>query len=206
MKQLVTLLFCVPFLAQAQVNHNVQVGGSTVGGTPPFYSPQNLTISVGDIVRWTNTSGTHNVNGSTTLFPANPQGFSSGSPQGGSWTFEFTFTIAGVYNYHCTQQGHSATQFGSITVLNPTVVEENTQADDILLFPVPANDQLNVLFGTQRVDRAELIALDGRTMLTVNTSGTDRTVLATSALSAGHYMLRLYTAEGAVISRSFYKD
>jgi hypothetical protein len=56
------------------------------------------------------------------------------------------------------------------------------------------------------VDRAELIALDGRTMLTVNTSGTDRTVLATSALSAGHYMLRLYTAEGAVISRSFYKD
>jgi len=90
--------------------------------------------------------------------------------------------------------------------LNPTVVEENTQADDILLFPVPANDQLNVLFGTRRVDRAELIALDGRTMLTVNTSGTDRTVLATSALSAGHYMLRLYTAEGAVISRSFYKD
>jgi plastocyanin len=204
MRSLYALLLALPLSLQAQTIHQVQVGGSTVGGTPPFYNPQNLTINVGDIVRWTNTSGTHNVNGSTSLFPANPQSFSSGNPQSGNWTFEFTFTIAGVYNYHCTQQGHSATQFGSITVLNPTVVAERT-ANSINLFPVPAADVLTLDLGDLKMDRAEIVMLDGRVMASQGVNGQTMVHMSTAALPAGNYILRLVAVDGNVMTRPFIK-
>ncbi len=204
MRSLYALLFALPLSLQAQTIHQVQVGGSTAGGTPPFYNPQNLTINVGDIVRWTNTSGTHNVNGSTTLFPANPQSFSSGSPQSGNWTFEFTFTIAGVYNYHCTQQGHSATQFGTITVLNPTVVAEQA-ASSINLFPIPAADVLTLDLGDLEVDRAEILMLDGRVMASHGINGQAMVHLPTATLPAGNYILRLVAGNGTVMTRPFIK-
>ncbi|HRO98922.1 MAG TPA: plastocyanin/azurin family copper-binding protein [Flavobacteriales bacterium] len=204
MRSLYALLFALPLSLQAQTIHQVQVGGSTAGGTPPFYNPQNLTINVGDIVRWTNTSGTHNVNGSTTLFPANPQSFSSGSPQGGNWTFEFTFTIAGVYNYHCTQQGHSATQFGNITVLNPTVVAEQAAAS-INLFPIPTADVLTLDLGDLKVDRAEILMLDGRVMASHGINGQAMVHLPTATLPAGNYILRLVAGNGTVMTRPFIK-
>ncbi len=204
MRSLYALLFALPLGLQAQTIHQVQVGGSTAGGTAPFYNPQTLTINVGDIVRWTNTSGTHNVNGSTTLFPANPQSFSSGSPQGGNWTFEFTFTIAGMYNYHCTQQGHSATQFGTITVLNPTVMAEQTAAS-INLFPIPATDVLTLDLGDLKVDRAEIIMLDGRVIVTQGLSGNAKVDMPTAMLPAGNYILRLHVRDGTVVTRPFIK-
>ena len=204
MRSLYALLLALPLSLQAQTIHQVQVGGSTVGGTPPFYNPQTLTINVGDIVRWTNTSGTHNVNGNTTLFPANPQGFSSGNPQSGNWTFEFTFTIAGVYNYHCTQQGHSATQFGTITVLNPTVVAEQT-VRSIALFPIPASDVLTLDLGDLQVDRAEIVMLDGRVVAAHGINGNAKVDLPTARLPAGNYILRLLVMAGTVVTRPFIK-
>ena len=119
MRILSALFALLPFSSFA-VLHIVQSGGSTIGSTDPYYSPQFLTINVGDQVRWENQSGTHNVNGTLTTFPSNPQGFTSGDTQSGNWTWTFTFTIPGVYNYHCDGNGHAATQFGAITVVDPT--------------------------------------------------------------------------------------
>jgi plastocyanin len=199
------LLLCLllPASLAAQVTHNVQVGGSLAGGTPPFYAPQHLTINVGDNVVWTNTSGTHNVNGSTNLFPANPEGFTSGAPASGNWTFQRTFTIAGLYNYHCSQNGHSATQFGSITVLNPSTVEERTEQPEILLYPVPAADVLVVELGTQQVRLAEVVGVDGRLLHSEAVNGRNRLDISTTSLAAGQYFLRLTDERGHVMSRPF---
>lgn len=206
MKQFLTLAFLLPFAASAQTTHPVNVGGSLVGGTPPFYSPQNLTIAVGDIVQWTNSSGSHNVNGSTQLFPGNPQGFSSGAVAGGAWNFSHTFTIPGVYNYHCTANGHSATQFGQITVVNTTSVEELNDEQVVLLYPVPTNDVLIVESKSFAFRNARVITLDGRVVAEQAVNGRDRVEINTSALAAGQYFLLLNDDQDRTISRPFRKD
>ena len=188
----------------AQVTHTVLVGGSTLGPTLPYYDPQTLTINVGDIVEWENQSGTHNVNGSTTLFPANPEGFSSGQGQSGNWTFSHTFNIAGTYNYHCTQDGHSATQFGTITVLNGQMVEE-LAVEDITLFPVPATDHLVIDLGKRKIASAQVIGIDGKTYLNRPLNGSTRMELDISTLSHGQYYLRLIDEGGMAIIRPFRK-
>jgi plastocyanin len=190
----------------AQTTTQVQVGGSLIGGTAPFYSPQNVTINVGDIVQWTNTSGSHNVNGSTQLFPGNPQSFGSGSVAGGGWTYSFTFTIAGVYNYHCTSNGHSATQFGQITVVdNSTNVSENL-ASEVSVFPVPTTGTLTVELGTLDIRTAEVFSLDGQRVAGAAVNGAARVDIEVGELAAGNYFLRLLSPEGRSITRPFRKE
>ncbi len=79
------------------------------------FTPSNLIINVGDEVVWTNTEGSHNVNGKTSTFPNNPVSF--GNDVGSGWTYKFTFTTAGIYDYQCDP--HAAMgMIGKITV-NP---------------------------------------------------------------------------------------
>ncbi|HRD53721.1 MAG TPA: T9SS type A sorting domain-containing protein [Flavobacteriales bacterium] len=207
MRQFAALLLLLPIISTAQTLWPVSVGGSTIGGTSPFYNPQNLTISVGDQVRWTNTSGTHNVNGSLSLFPGNPEGFSSGNPQSGGWTFTRTFTIPGVYNFHCTQIGHSATQFGSITVVDPSssVAEVGEGAADLKVYPSPASDRLFVELGVLNAQTVRIIDLNGAERLT---SGAARGTLTldVSALPSANYFVLVTDEKGSVIARPFAKQ
>jgi plastocyanin len=71
------------------------------------FSPDNITVSVGTTVTWTNNDPvTHTVTSNTGLF-------SSGSlPPGG--TFSFTFTQAGTFQYHCSIH---TTMHGTVIVL-----------------------------------------------------------------------------------------
>ncbi|MBK8700162.1 MAG: lamin tail domain-containing protein [Saprospiraceae bacterium] len=65
------------------------------------FNPKDITIDVGTTVRWTNKGGTHNINGNQTVFPANPASFGNGSASSAAWTYDFTFTKAGLYQYQC---------------------------------------------------------------------------------------------------------
>lgn len=207
MKKTLTLLAFLPISAFAQVIWPVNMGGSTSGGTLPFYSPQNLTISIGDIVRWTNVSGTHSANGSLTLFPGNPQGFSSGDPQNGMWSWQFQFNIPGTYNYHCTQEGHAATQFGQIVVLNNVGVAEVTDAGDrIAVYPVPATEQLTIEATGITLRSARVIDLDGATIMELPLSATGRTDVDIAKLAAGKYFVLVTDADGGVSGKSFSKQ
>lgn len=91
-------LFIQPLSTLAQTTHDVTVGNN-------FFSPANLTIQVGDTVRWTNAADggpPHDVTGN---------GFASVTAE--SFVFTHTFTQAGTFNYVCTV--HSS-MTGSITV------------------------------------------------------------------------------------------
>ncbi|MDG1842218.1 MAG: plastocyanin/azurin family copper-binding protein [Crocinitomicaceae bacterium] len=74
------------------VNHTVQTSGMA-------FSPDSITINLGDTVTFINTSGNHNVNGTTATFPSNPASF--GNSLGTGWTFTHVFTVAGTYDYQC---------------------------------------------------------------------------------------------------------
>lgn len=91
-------LLLLPVFANAQTTHDVTVGNN-------FFSPANLTIQVGDTVRWNNPADggpVHNVTGG---------GFSS--PTAESFTYSRTFTAEAFIDYLCTI--HPSMQ-GSITV------------------------------------------------------------------------------------------
>lgn len=206
MKALYTVLAVLPFTAYAQTTWTVNVGGSTQGGTPPYYSPQQLTIDVGDIVHWVRDNGTHNVAGTVALFPGNPEGFYSGTPDNTVWPFDYTFTIPGVYNYHCTQNGHSATQFGTITVLNSNGLQEAQGSNSINLFPVPSSAALIVDLAGPDVRTAEILSIDGRVLASTSVNGAARLELNVASLATGGYFLRLREMNGGAITRPFTKE
>jgi len=74
------------------------------------FSPNPLTIAVGDTVTWTNTDSTQH----TVTSDAPDTELNAGliAPNG---TYAHTFTTAGTYNYHCSRTGHQMT--GTITVM-----------------------------------------------------------------------------------------
>jgi len=75
------------------------------------FQPQNVTISVGSTIMWTNTGlSTHTSTSDTNVWD------SGNIPPGQS--FSFTFNTPGVYSYHCNIH---PTMTGSITVLSSCV-------------------------------------------------------------------------------------
>jgi len=91
------------------------------------FTPRDITIFVGETVEWNNLGGFHNVDGTLATYPDNPEGFGNGSASSTNWTFSYTFTIPGVYDYECTP--HAALDMvGTVTVLpappNDIVISE----------------------------------------------------------------------------------
>lgn len=111
MKKLFTLLILFSFATLAfSQDHTVETVGST------GFNPENLTINVGETVQWVNTGGSHNVNGTTTTFPNNPESF--GNNVGTGWTFDHTFMTPGTYDYQCDPHVGLG-MVGTITVVMP---------------------------------------------------------------------------------------
>lgn len=207
MRRILTLLTLAPLALSAQTTWNVDVGGSTLPGNPdPFYAPQHITIEVGDIVEWDESSGTHNIDGRTQTFPNNPAGFYSGTPQNTNWPFSFTFTTPGFYEYHCNQQGHSLTQFGSITVIDPTNVQSYEKPENIILFPIPADDVLMVaLYGCTGVARGEVIDLSGHVVKSQPLVDARTNSFDLTGVAPGQYFLLVYGSTGKPLMRKFVK-
>ena len=94
------------YITATPTNYTISTAGTS-------WSSPNITINVGDTVTWINTSGSHNVNGTTTTFPNNPQSF--GNSVGSGWTYQFVFTVAGNYDFQCDPHA-SFGMTGTITV------------------------------------------------------------------------------------------
>ena len=75
-------------------------GAYIVELTAMDFTPENLSISLGETVKWVWVAGYHNVNGSLDAYPNNPEGFESEFGSEG-FTYSYTFNTAGTYDYHC---------------------------------------------------------------------------------------------------------
>jgi plastocyanin len=75
----------------AQAIHDVTLGSFT-------FSPDNLTITINDTVRWTNNGGLHNV-------VADDESFTSGVVSTSLWVFKHAFNTEGSFRYYCQQHG-----------------------------------------------------------------------------------------------------
>ena len=98
-----------------------------------YYTPNELTIHVGDTVVWINDGGTHDVNGNISSISGesfnNPESFNSPSTNTvGATIYTHTFNLEGTYNYDCSVGNHALQ--GMVGVIN--VVNNGTVVDIIV--------------------------------------------------------------------------
>ena len=110
-----TVFFSFALRVSAQQTHEVTVQSNS-------FTPQELTITAGDMVTWNNIGGIHNVNGTTATFPDNPEGFGNGAAAASPWSYSFTFTQPGTYDYQCDP--HAALGMTGTIIVEPGGVQE----------------------------------------------------------------------------------
>lgn len=183
MKTILGILFAaIAFIAQAQTTHNVAVLND-------LFNPANLTIQAGDTVRWTNSSGSHNVNGTTATFPSNPASF--GNSVGTNWVFTHVFTTPGTYDYQCDPHAFMG-MTGKITVTSVSSVGE-AGVVQAAVFPNPARDFVALEFAQDIEPGSTLLVYDmaGREMVRLLFSG--RGVrLETGSWPGGMYLYQIF--------------
>jgi plastocyanin len=211
MRKTTTLLACLPLALLAQTTWEVEAGGTLSDpNNLPYYLPMDLTIEQGDIVHWTNVEGFHNIYGALDMFPDNPEGFDNGDPAPAPWEFSHTFTLLGVYEYHCTQtfngQAHSTTQHGMITVVEAQSVREESALGTLRIFPVPASNELSVQLENGAIQTVEVMSIDGRVVLQQAVNGSALARMNVEALPAGRFLVRLTNTAGQQVVRPFMKN
>lgn len=186
--QIFAVLFTASF-SFGQTTHDVTASGMS-------FSPSNLTIEVGDTVRWTNSSGFHNVNGTTTTFPSNPESF--GNSLGSGWVFDHKFTIAGTYAYRCDQH-FSSGMAGVITVVDPSAdvatISASTNGIESV-YPIPSADEVTIslsptLVGNSKALVIVLIDLSGKEVLRHEVNQSSLITLNVAELQKASYILQL---------------
>ena len=169
----------------AQTSHNVNVASFA-------FTPSSLTIEVGDTVVWTQTSGTHNVNGSMSTFSANPDSFGSGAASSSNWTYSFVFTIAGNYDYRCDP--HSGSMTAAITVTESSVSINEAQIENgTNVYPNPFTSSLTVALNKELINdnsSIEFVLYDllGNQVHSIANVTDELTKIETNQLSNGIYI------------------
>ena len=158
------------------------------------FTPSALTIDVGDTVRWTNVTGTHNVDGTTTTYPSNPMPFSNPSDGSGAWVFDVVFTIAGTYQYQC---GFHASMLGTITVNSTAAISEN-EIESVLIYPNPAQASFTVAH-KEKIESIELYDLDGQRVLKLSGNSQHTVIVDSHKLAAGTYSYIINDVSGKLL-------
>lgn len=180
MKKLLLACFTLSSISMiAQTTHFVTASGMS-------FTPNNLTIDLGDSVSFTNTSGTHNVNGTQATFASNPASF--GNALGTGWTYGFKFTIEGTYSYKC--DAHVG-MTGTITVVDPNSIDEKSTIS-YTMFPNPTSNLLTIKIDqTTTVSNGEISVvlrdITGKEIMRTNTAQNHRFQLSLENLVSGIY-------------------
>jgi plastocyanin len=117
------------------------------------YSPQELTIEVGQTVAWLNIQGFHDVNGDvnsiTNELFNNPESFYlppvSASSESQECIGDHTFTIPGIYFYDCSTGNHAQKgMVGTIIVNELQTTVNELEALSVLIYPNPVSNSLTI--------------------------------------------------------------
>jgi hypothetical protein len=149
-----------------------------------FYSPNNLTVNVGDTVRWSGSFTTHPL--ASTAVPSGAATFSNSS----GTVFNYVITVAGTYTYAC--QNHSS-MTGVIIALNSSGVNQVTNSDSGPAIMVDDNSISIISPGNNPSDYSiEIISLLGN-LSYENKFGNSQNELQidTRELTPGIYFVRI---------------
>ncbi|MFA6401815.1 MAG: plastocyanin/azurin family copper-binding protein [Salinivirgaceae bacterium] len=147
------LLLSISFNSNAATHVIKQTGFS--------FSPNELTVTVGDVIRWEWAGGTHTT--TSKVIPNDAPAWDS--PLSSTNTsFEYTVTVAGVYNYVCTPH-ESMGMKGSFTANIATAINENASLLNFSIYPNPVSSFINI---TSSIE-GEVVLSDilGKTLRTI---------------------------------------
>lgn len=172
------LSFCILLINAA--NHSV----TTVGNT---FSPANITINQGDTVTWTNGGGFHNVNGTLSTYPNNPEGFGN-NVSSSSWSLQHIFNISGTYNYQCDP--HTAMGMVGTVVVNALSTPNSLTLTSIMDLTTPSGGNTGkalVLTANQSISDLSIYGFGSAT----NGGGSDgqEYTFPAVSLSAGQHVI-----------------
>lgn len=186
-KALLSLFVCTIGFAFGQTNHTINSSGST-------WSPNNLTIQVGDSVTWKNNGGTHNINGTTATFPSNPESFGDLNT-GTGWTYGYRFNVAGTYNYRCDV--HSGTMTGTLVVQATASIEEE-QIRNFSIKPNPATNSVKI---EQNFGDAEIYIYDLLGNVVIKQVMNNSLTLDVSEFNNGVYIVKIKAGDKSYTKR-----
>ena len=132
MKKISTLLIAILFIFSLEAQNSFTVNAGNF-----YYTPQTLTINLGDTVYWLNDGGFHDVNGNnnsqTGLSFNNPVSFSIPPVSGPATIGSYVFNVAGTYEYDCSIGSHAANgMVGTIIVNSSSNIEDLNVSNKIL--------------------------------------------------------------------------
>jgi plastocyanin len=163
-----------------------------------FISPNSdLTIEVGDTVRWTWTDPNHtveNVPGSSV------ETFDSGffGPIGSQ--FSYTFTVVGLNDYFCGIHG-AGNMSGTITVQNSLGIDDD-KLNSFKILSNPANTYLNIQLAKPTSNlNISIYDLIGKKVLIPNFNNTDKLTIDINSLRSGLYLITLETDNSKTTKR-----
>lgn len=186
MRLSVVLLVFWTIELNAQTSYSVDVSGLS-------FTPSTLTINVGDTVVWTNTGGTHNVNGSTSIYSSNPESF--GNEIGTGWTYSHVFTIAGTYDYRCDLH-YSSGMVGQVQVneVATDISVLDSQDPEIFLYPNPVKNQLHLVIKKQKLMETSVSIynlLGGKILIQPISINSEQIDFDVSVLKSGVYFFKV---------------
>lgn len=160
----------------------------------------DLTIDVGDTVKWTWTSINHTVTsnvGSTETFDSGFLG-----PIGS--TYSYTFTLEGTNPYYCAIHG-ALSMSGTITVQNSLGLDEES-ISEFKMYPNPSNSVLQLKF-PKYVSNGRLTVIDllGKELLTKSIKSTNSLELNISNWNEGIYLIKV-KSESISQTKQFIKN
>ena len=186
-------LVCLAPIAFGQTNYEIDAQAMS-------WTPNDLTIQLGDSVTWKNAnSGTHNVNGTTATYPSNPESFSM-LTTGTNWTFGKRFNIPGVYLYRCDV--HASMMTGKVTVVDPSAGVEENVASTITFGPNPATDIITIHAKTTDFT---VVIYDMAGNKVMDREMKNENQLNVSSLTKGAYVIEVRSG-GSIVQESLIKN
>jgi plastocyanin len=168
-----------------QTSHVVDV-------TNNIFTPDEITIMKGDTVIWTNLEGNHNVNGSQTKFPENPESFKN--DVGPGWVFSYVFTDTGTYDYQCDPHA----QFGMTGKVMVEALPDITSVEDLdvtptfEIYPNPAFSELTIT-SDFAIKSVSVINVMGAILMTQAGLSATEHMMTLEGISPGVYFLEVRT-------------
>lgn len=132
MKKLYILIVAGLITCQAQATK------ITVAVSNFSFTPQTVTATVGDTIRWVRVSGTHTTTCDGTNGTSLPSGAASWDApiNSNNTSFEYVLTKAGTYNYVCTP--HAPTMAGVLNVTGTSSIIDHSNENSFLEINPPA--------------------------------------------------------------------
>ena len=153
-----------------------------------FTSPQSdLTIEVGDTVRWT---WTDNAPHTVVSGAGSTETFSSPELDGMGLTWSYTFTMEGVNPYFCDIHG-AGSMSGTISV-EPALSIDEVSTKSFTLSPNPVNSEVKITLPAG-FENGSITVMDLTGKLVLNQAVNQQSDLTidVSAIHTGMYLLRL---------------